>query len=850
MTFSRSKFTTGLKLFGLVCVLTACSAGVDEEVSSGESNSQIHLNSLNLEGSQEEFNDALSPMVATDKNFTIKACLVDTALLLSLPGKQFDVEGKTITSDGSGCLRFNQKVELSYKDTKRFQTFKTIIKEIDSGESVTAHFAINPWDGTFVNVETHPNFQEGQINTLKSDTNEGFSVEGLAVTFGGFIGKTDGGAREATVLSKVNAYAKIPVSNGKALAGQIFKVTVTDSESSDVFETEVRSESNGLIQIPAPSTFLQHANNRWIKKDLTLEAVGGPFDGQIKNACYYINPWQTSGLFGWECTRGLPPTAPHATKSRLHLDTMKFNYMGNDPDGFRINNYLELSMVKSYLIELIPYVQLNHDFMGDVANRRIMSGRFKMSLVVMWPKNGQLALTPENKENFEFLTGTEKEVEVINGNLRTQVDLNFNFYDLPKASTRTMAVVKLESIDDAENLEPAIVSGPFISITRNFNSFLEATNKGPTEQKLDGLGSQDPILSSFDKIASVPFKAPAISPWRNMKGVEIFDLLHKDPMDGLKLKVITDVKKKTLLGMDDADVTTLLKGSPDSMLLRKLCPLVKERLIEPPAKYRSYYRPIMAMDMREMECHRTPEENFKVRVFKNIDEIVEQPKRVFSATDRMGVGVGFHISQSESQRVSDAYRMGYGGSLSAKVSIPFLDWISVGGGMNFDYSHTVSSDVSSGTGHDANGGRTRFMFAEELRFGFKARTTTCAIIEVLPTRYHKEDLERYKICDDEVKIEELEESYFYIGEDTLRVSVLRDQFSYDENQLIKLIRGRVNFERFFNLLKNEAQIIFVKKKNEIQSTNDYASLIYKKNDPSQEISLPDMAIPGVIELSF
>ena len=82
------------------------------------------------------------------------------------------------------------------------------------------------------------------------------------------------------------------------------------------------------------------------------------------------------------------------------------------------------------------------------------------------------------------------------------------------------------------------------------------------------------------------------------------------------------------------------------------------------------------------------------------------------------------------------------------------------------------------------------------------------------------------------------------------MSTIRDQFSYDENQLIKLIRGRVNFERFFNMLKTEAQIIFVKKKNEIQSTNEYAELIYRKEDPNQEITLPDMAIPGVIELSL
>lgn len=846
MTFSRKT----LNLFALLALLGACSAGVDETASSGDDASQIHLNSLNLESAQEEFNDALSPMVATDKNFTIKACLVDTALLLSLPGKRFEVDGKIITTDGSGCLRFNQNVELSYKETKRYHTFKTTIKEVESGEYVSANFAINPWDGSFVNIDNNPNFKDGQINTLKNDANEGFSVEGLAVTFGGFVGRIDGGSREAHLISKVNAMAKIPVSNGKALAGQIFKVTVTDDESGDIFETEVRSESNGQIQIPAPSSFMQHAPNRWIKKNLTLEAVGGPFDGQVKSACYYINPWQTSGLFGWECTRGLPPNAPHTSKSRLFLDTMKFNYMGNDPEGFRINKYLDLSMVKSYLIEVMPYVQLNHDFMGDVANRRLMSGRFKMSLVIMWPKNGQLALTPENKDNFDFLTGIEKEVEVINGLIRTQVDLNFSFYNLPKAATRTMAVVKLESLDDPDNLEPAIVSGPFISISRNFNSFLVATDKTPTEQKLDTLGSLDPIVGSFDKIASAPVKGPGPSPWRNMKGAEIFDLLHKDPADGQELKVITPIKQKTLLGLTKSDVQQLIAGKKDLDLLRKLCPLVAQRLVTPPPGRRHLYMPMMGFDMRVMDCQRTPDDLFKVRVFKNIEAITEQPKRVFSASDRMGVGVGFHVSQSESERVSDAFRTGYGGSLSAKVSIPFLDWFSIGGGANFDYSHTVSSDVSSGTGHDANAGRSRFMFAEELRFGFKAQTTTCAIIEVQPSRLQKDNLERFKLCDNELKEEELEESYFYIGEDTLRMSTIRDQFSYDENQLIKLIRGRVNFERFFNMLKTEAQIIFVKKKNEIQSTNEYAELIYRKEDPNQEITLPDMAIPGVIELSL
>ncbi len=848
MTFSRNLWMT----LSLTALLVSCSATVDDEASGNVATSQIHLNKLSLEGSQSEFNDALSPLVATDKNFTIAACLVDSALLLSLPGKSFNVDNQNVTTDGSGCLRFNKKVPLTYQAAQRFYRFDSTITETSSGEKINIAYAINPWDGSFVNLADHPNFQEGQVSALKSDEAEGFSVERLSVTFGGFIGKADGGARFATVLSKVNANTMIPLTT-KALAGQLFIASVADEDSGEVFEQEVRSETNGQIFVPVPTKYEQHSPNRWIKKELVLRAVGGPFDGQERSSCFYINPWQTSSLYGWECRRGEPPAAPDMSQSKLYLDTMKFNYMGNDPDGFRINKYLELSMVKSYLIEVMPSIQMAHDFNGDVANRRIMSGRFKMSLMVLWPRNGQLSLTTENKDNFEFLTGITKEVEVNNGLIRTQVDLNFNFYDLPKAATRTMAIVKLESLDDPDNLKPAVVSGPFISTSRNFNSFLESTDKVATEQKLDGLGLYDPIVERFNKILDVQFKRPPISPWRNMESTEIFDMVHKKPVDGSnEIKELSAIKQKTLLALTEADRANILSGELSTETSRKLCALVPEPMVLPKNDYqrrnlRLYRQPF---DMRMMECMREPSKLFKTRLFKNVVEITEQPRRVYSATDRMAVGVGFQVFKTDSERVSDSYRYNIGASVSAKVSIPFLDWISIGGGSGYDYSHTTSTDVSTGAGHNANGNRTRFMYAEELAFGFKARTTTCALIEVQPTKRYKDNLERFKICDEEVKEEALEESYYYIGEDTLRMSIIRDQFSYDENQLIKLIRGKLNFERFFNLLGDETKIIFLKKKDEIQSTDEYSRLVYRQGDDSQEITLQDMAIPGVIEIAL
>ncbi len=849
MTFSKKLWMT----LTLSALLAGCSATVDDEVSADGQMSQIHLNTLSLEGSQNEFNDMLSPLVATDKNFTIKACVVDSALLLSLPGKTFNVDGQEIVSDGSGCLRFNKKISLSYKGAQRFYKYHSTITEPSSGEEIAFSYAINPWDGTFVNLADHPNFDENQISALKSDQAEGFSIERLSVTFGGFLGKADGGARYATVLSKVNANTMIPIS-GKSLAGQLFIASVYDEESGETFEKEIRSETNGQVFIHIPSKYEQHSPNRWIKKELVLRAIGGPFDGQEKRSCYYINPWQPTGLFGWECRRGQPPESPDMSQSRLYLDTMKFNYMGNDPDGFRINKYLELSMVKSYLIEVMPSIQLAHDFNGDVANRRIMSGRFKMSLMVLWPRNGQLALTPENKDNFEFLTGITKEVEVMNGLIRTQVDLNFNFYDLPKAATRTMAVVKLESLDDPDNLLPAVVSGPFISTSRNFNSFLVSTEKSPTEQKLDGLGLYDPIVETFDKILDVPFKRPPLSPWRNMTGQEIFDLVHKKPADGSnEIKEISQIKQKTLLALNDQDRANIFKGDLTLETQRKLCELVSEQIPLPQNDYqRRFYRQMRpnAFDIRKMDCLRDPSKLFKTRIFKSVVEITEQPRRVYSATDRMAVGVGFQVFKTDSERVSDSYRYNIGASVSAKISIPLLDWFSIGGGAGYDYSHTESVDLTTGSGHNANGNRTRFMYAEELTFGFKARSKTCALIEILPTRIQKDNLERYKICDDKIEEEALEESWYYIGEDTLRMSIIRDQFSYDENQLIKLIRGKPNFERFFNLLGDETKVIFLKKKDEIQSTNDYSRLVYRAGDASQEITLQDMAIPGVIELAY
>jgi len=234
---------------------------------------------------------------------------------------------------------------------------------------------------------------------------------------------------------------------------------------------------------------------------------------------------------------------------------------------------------------------------------------------------------------------------------------------------------------------------------------------------------------------------------------------------------------------------------------------------------------------------------------KHIQKITSIPERVYSSTDRINIGSGFFFFQSESERESRSRRWSTGADIGMKFEIPFLKIVSAGAKTSYDISYMTSKDLSTGSTSRGSLSRTRNIYADMLRLRFEANTLSCLNIQgeyYQDGKTIKRSPKRIQICENSLKKEMNEESWYYMGESDPTMSMLRDRWSHKENMMIKLLRGQKNFEAFYNLMADDTKVVFLQKVETLKGPDAYYSRIY--SDQQKAPSIEDGAIPGTIDL--
>lgn len=832
----------GGKLFWgllLVCVTLVSSCG---DKSNKQHPSLAELESIQL--SRLEI-DSVTPLaldetrngVISHKSYVIKACFVDGASFQKMSASQFIVDGLIKTSDIEGCLFWNEQIEVPTDGRLAFERKQKIVKIQGLSFEKVVEYQINPYDSKIINLQ-HTNGTALAAN--KVDSIEGFSLEKLKVSFSGFVSSNDSSVRFQKYLASVDVclVPKNKYLTVENLIGKSATVNVTGESVIQVQENSNIVDAEGCLKFSYQDTADMFGDNSW--KERVVQVQIGDIDLSRKFA---VNPIEKKTEFFWDLRRGPAPRAATIERPRLVLDKMRYTFIGNEDSGFTVNEYLEMSLVKSYQLELEPKLNYGHEFQGDIGPRPIFNGNFRLQFLLLTPKNGDMEITASNLEQFDVLTKYQGNVELRDGRISTTLELPFLFTDLQKAVTRTLAIIKIVSVENPEL--SAIVTGPFHASTHQFSVGMREFERFESGDKLEALTMT--VAEKLNSPSPVQFDSEGrlISPWR-LKPIDLYKELHKnvEGLEELKILTRTQSEKDLKLKVSETELKNFIKGNYLAKDLSRFCSVIyPSRVVE------GWIWDSVVNDDKYGPCLREPQKYLDVKSVKHIQKILSKPERVYSSTDRINIGSGFFFFKTDSSRESWARRWSAGTDIGVKFEVPFIKLVSVGGKAGYDISYMKSRDLSMGETSRGSLSRTRNIYADMLRLSFKANTLSCFNIQgqyFEEAQQVKRSAKRFQICLDKLEIEELDESWYYMGESDPTMSLLRDRWSNKENMMIKLLRGQKNFEQFYNLMADDTKVVFLHKVETLKGPDAYFSRIYSKNDGTAP-SLEDGAIPGTVE---
>jgi len=866
MKFSNLiKFLTWL-LIGQM--LISCSTGVDEDANANNDSGNIVITSLSASSIQEVFEGAGTVTRPTHKTFLVTLCLKESVFLDPIMNQSFSINTKspsTVRSDANGCLRWNEKVEMKASFQNRYVLFNRNVSTngLYPG-TLNIKYAFNMFTNNFVDLQ-HESLPEDQLVTAgKEDLNVDFDMTDLTIYFGGYDTQHDDSRANKRVITKWIGCFKIKA-DMSSVSSQILEMKVLDEDGQVVQEIVNKTDLRGCLRANIYTQYDQFQPTRWIPRRLVVRAIDGPLKDQILNRDIYINPWVNGRNHGWDSRAGEPPQNPVAEKAKLHLDSVRYTFLGNKEEGYKVNKYLDLSVAKSYLVELTPKINRGHSYSTNRIIEDIYTGHFNLKVSILAATKGATELTAENIDQFKFISGTQKEVEVINNKILTTIDLPFRFDQLADSSARTIAVLELSPKDpEAFNLQPVIVSGKFLASSHQLSVGLRPHDRDLIAQSELNI-TNDILREKLNPIQELMKAAELDSKWKGQPS-DIFVQLHKDnPLKQDNIITLKRARTGVLLDEDqitESDFNKILTEPTKKENLNKVCSyFFPKRLVEG-ILWDSYNFP-----PEYHGCKRNPIKYITGTAYKHIEKITSKPQKVFTSTDRISLGTGFLIYSGESRRTAVSKRVSFGGGLSAKLEIPFLKVLSLGAGVNADIAKIWTRDQSQGTTSRAQFSRSRSLFVDELKLGFEAETQSCVLFEgveyevIKPGAYYgmgmgygmvansqtekKLNKKRVRICNDKKQKEWLEESWYYIGEQKPSNSVIRDPWSISENYLGKIIRGRDNYEMFYNLMTDDTKVIYLEKIDNLPSNSTMLERYYK--DKTVPV-LEDMAIPGTIKL--
>lgn len=469
MTFSRP-----LLLFILTFVILGCSGQVEDknsELSNKEKKDllvkkkeSLEVTSLDFENSDAIREDNREDSNIVGKYYTMKVCLKDTDLVKGLGSRPVTIDNVRHYTDTDGCVRWDHELDIDLKTLDRCKVFTKKIR-FSNGKKKTLRYSIDYLNDKVTDLDKSKGCLATQKHTKSSKLLSPIEAGKIDLYYGSVLTKIRTDIRWIKHQTVLNSCLKVTKS-GRPLAHTRVMLTATNKETGEVSKIDkpFTTNSGGCFSTDFVSEYEQFKHSHWMPVDLEFEVQTGDLSGSVLKRQVFINPWEPSRIhYGI----GVPGRMPKEIEfkndyAKLHMDGVMYILIGNDANELKVNDYLGLTVSKSYQVVLNPYINREHRYTRNAKpiERIVHDGKFKLSMAILAPKGKELNMTKDNFEDFEYVTGAQKIVNIKNGIINEIVNIPFKMTDMPRLSLRTMTVFKIEPVGDT-GLQNSIVTGFF-----------------------------------------------------------------------------------------------------------------------------------------------------------------------------------------------------------------------------------------------------------------------------------------------------------------------------------------------------------------------------------------------------
>ncbi len=451
----------------IVLLFSACKSDVQDQ-SALVARNTLNIDSLKLDTKQAIRESNSQNSVITKKYYSIRACLSDNAMGQKLERRRIEATGSPLRNnitDTGGCIFWEHTFDFDYSGVGRCIVKSKVIKVPNSHIQTTLNYAIDLVTDEITDLSRGKGCTIQEENISANVKNDGglLILERVRLYWTGLMDVMRSDVRTLDYQTKVESCVRARV-NDIPMSNTRIEITIHDKSGlHEDIKLPALTDNNGCFSTQYVSPYEQFKYSHWLEKDFTIEVISGPLQGERTGTIVYVNPYEPSRLIfavdsAWD---PIPEDNPMPVNNRIHIDGVMYVQIGNDQNEFKVNDYLGLTVAKSYQVVLHPRLDLGHRFQKDKPRyTKMHDGKFRLKFMLLAPNKADIDINENNFNDYTYITGAEKIVTLRDGVINSRMNIPVRLTDLPRLATRAMTVFKLEPLEDT-GLRETLVTGYF-----------------------------------------------------------------------------------------------------------------------------------------------------------------------------------------------------------------------------------------------------------------------------------------------------------------------------------------------------------------------------------------------------
>ena len=286
-----------------------------------------------------------------------------------------------------------------------------------------------PQERKELEIQKAEKIDEAKELTQEDILNQELVIDSMNFVYGSFDSKDYNRNSLKTLYSKVGLCIIDPhaPTGSSALSHTLFDVKVFKGENTQelAVETKARLDQSGCLEVSLPVEYQRFGCEKYLPFVVSAKAVEGKIKGLSSSAHFVLNPWNSSD-FGYDLAKQTPTPLNCEAPARIILGKMNYKYEGLDYESFKLNKFLHLSLHKLYQFNFSTLIEKFSSTTNESV-QPLTFGRVKLKALIFSPKKDGLDYIDPDLNDFEFLSATEKTINIDAKGEATDV-LSFPFY--------------------------------------------------------------------------------------------------------------------------------------------------------------------------------------------------------------------------------------------------------------------------------------------------------------------------------------------------------------------------------------------------------------------------------------